>query len=157
MTVRQFNVNSGLFSLIVYIDWSAFWLQTQSAKIQCLVSQGNMAQPNFSSLIMAHVELTVGVFANTLLPIIILDLFKVIFYFVPFPRHPVIFSADDWDVQSHPQQSIWVPLPFSEGDWIPRDCKSQIVHHHSGNTFFFFQPPKKQPMVPDIMTWLSWY
>ena len=38
-----------------------------------------------------------------------------------FPRHPVIFSADDWDVQSHPQQSIWVPLPFSEGDWIPRD------------------------------------
>ena len=37
-----------------------------------------------------------------------------------YPRHPVIFSADDWGVQSPPQHSIWVPLPFSEGDWIPR-------------------------------------
>ena len=43
-------------------------------------------------------------------------------YVVPksYPRHPVIFSADDWGVQSPPQHSIWVPLPFSEGDWIPR-------------------------------------
>ena len=38
----------------------------------------------------------------------------------PDPRHPVIFSADDWGVQSPPQHSIWVPLAFSEGDWIPR-------------------------------------
>ena len=96
MTVRQFNVNSGLFSQVVYIRWhcrssyiefiligAPSELQTQAAKIQCLVSQGNTAQPNLSSLIMAHVKLTVGVFANTLLPIIILDLFKVIFYFVP--------------------------------------------------------------------------
>ena len=43
--------------------------------------------------------------------------------FVTFvPRHPVIFSADDWGVQSPPQHSIWVPLPFSEGDWIPTVC-----------------------------------
>ena len=37
-----------------------------------------------------------------------------------YPRHPVIFSDDDWDVQSPPQHSMQVPLPFSEGDWIPR-------------------------------------
>ena len=38
------------------------------------------------------------------------------------PDHPVIFSADDWGVQSPSQHNIWVPLPvlFSEGDWIPR-------------------------------------
>ena len=34
----------------------------------------------------------------------------------PFiPRHPVIFSDDDWCVQS--------PFPFSEGNWIPRACR----------------------------------
>ena len=38
----------------------------------------------------------------------------------PYPRHPVIFLADDWGVQSPPEHSIYVPLPFSEGDWIPR-------------------------------------
>ena len=37
---------------------------------------------------------------------------------VESPRHPVIFSADDWGVQSLSQNSIEVPLPFSEGDWI---------------------------------------
>ena len=37
------------------------------------------------------------------------------------PRHPVIFSAKDWGVQSPPQHRIEVPLPFSEGDWIPMD------------------------------------
>ena len=26
---------------------------------------------------------------------------------------------DDWGVQSPPQHIIEVPLPFSEGDWIP--------------------------------------
>ena len=36
------------------------------------------------------------------------------------PRNPVIFSADDWGVQSSSQHNISVPLPFSEGDWIPR-------------------------------------
>ena len=38
-----------------------------------------------------------------------------------FSRNPVILSENDWGVQSHPQHSIWVTLPFSEGDWIPRD------------------------------------
>ena len=38
-------------------------MQMQAAKTQCLVSQGNTAQPNLSSLIMAHLE-------NILLPII---------------------------------------------------------------------------------------
>ena len=38
----------------------------------------------------------------------------------PSPRHPVILSANDWDVEST-QQSIEVPLLFSGGDWIPRD------------------------------------
>ena len=42
------------------------------------------------------------------------------------PRNPVIFSADDWAVQSPSQQSIRVPLPFSEGDWIPRE-QQQIL------------------------------
>ena len=36
------------------------------------------------------------------------------------PKHPVIFSADSWCIKSLPQHSILVPLPFSEGDWIPR-------------------------------------
>ena len=36
------------------------------------------------------------------------------------PRHPVIFSDDDWGVQSPPQHSLEVPLPFSGGDWISR-------------------------------------
>ncbi len=36
------------------------------------------------------------------------------------PRHPVIFSADDWGVQSPLQHGILVPLPFEKGDWIPR-------------------------------------
>ena len=40
------------------------------------------------------------------------------------PRHPVIFLADDWGVQSPSQHSILAPLPFSEGDWIPRDVWS---------------------------------
>ena len=35
-------------------------------------------------------------------------------------RHPVIFSDDDWGVKSPPQHNIYVPLPFSEGDWMPR-------------------------------------
>ena len=48
-----------------------------------------------------------------------------------FPRNPVIFSDDDWCVQSPPKRflylgSITVPLPFSEGDLIPRDYKSLI-------------------------------
>ena len=38
-----------------------------------------------------------------------------------FPMDPITLSEDDWGVQSPPQQGIKVPLPFSEGDWIPRD------------------------------------
>ena len=37
------------------------------------------------------------------------------------PRRPVILSENDWCVESPPQHSILVPLPFSECDWIPRD------------------------------------
>ena len=47
-----------------------------------------------------------------------------ILQFLLYPRHPVIFSDDDWGVQSPPQHSIYrfqVPLPFSGGDWIPRE------------------------------------
>jgi len=36
-------------------------------------------------------------------------------------RHPVIFSDNDWGVQSPSQHSIVVPLPFSAGDLIPRN------------------------------------
>ena len=32
-----------------------------------------------------------------------------------YPGHPVIFSADEWGVQSLSQHSIEVPLPFSDG------------------------------------------
>jgi len=38
------------------------------------------------------------------------------------PGHSVIFSDGHWVVQSPPQHIISVPLPFSEGDWIPRVC-----------------------------------
>ena len=38
-----------------------------------------------------------------------------------YPRDPITLSEDDWGVQSPPEPSIWVPLRFSEGDWIPRD------------------------------------
>ena len=34
-----------------------------------------------------------------------------------FPRHPVIFSDDDWDVQSPPKRIVF---RFIEGAWIPR-------------------------------------
>ena len=57
------------------------------------------------------------------------------------PRHPVIFSADDCDVQSPPQHRIWVPLPFSEGDWIPRVCFSFCLEDGTqpcAMCFFFF-------------------
>ncbi len=37
------------------------------------------------------------------------------------PWHPVIFSDHDWDVQTPPPHSIWVPIPFSGRDWIPRE------------------------------------
>ena len=47
----------------------------------------------------------------------ILDVSK---FSLSIPRHPVIFSNDDWGVQSPPQHSIYVPLPFSGGDWIPK-------------------------------------
>ena len=30
-------------------------------------------------------------------------------------------SEDDRGVQSPPQQSLYDPLPFSEGDWISRE------------------------------------
>ena len=40
------------------------------------------------------------------------------------PRGPITLSEDDWGVQSPPQESIWVPLPFLEGDWIPRETNS---------------------------------
>ena len=33
-----------------------------------------------------------------------------------YPRHPVIFSANDWDVQSPPEHSIWASLPCSGGE-----------------------------------------
>jgi len=33
------------------------------------------------------------------------------------------------NVQSLPQHSIWVPLPFSGGDWIPRASISFPAHH----------------------------
>ena len=36
------------------------------------------------------------------------------------PRDPITLSEDDWDVQSPSQHSIWIPLPFSGGYWIPR-------------------------------------
>ena len=39
------------------------------------------------------------------------------------PRDPITLSEDDWGLQSPRQQGIWVPLPFSEGDWIPREGK----------------------------------
>ena len=47
-------------------------------------------------------------------------LHKGLSYRFTIPRHPVILSEIDWGVQSPPQHSILVPLPFSEGDWIPR-------------------------------------
>jgi len=37
------------------------------------------------------------------------------------PMDPITLSDDDWGAKSHPQQGILVPLPFSEGDWIPRE------------------------------------
>ena len=41
------------------------------------------------------------------------------------PRGPITLSEDDWGVQSPPQQSISVPLPFSAGDWIPRAVENE--------------------------------
>ena len=48
---------------------------------------------------------------------------KTICRLIQFLRHPIIFSDNDWDVQSPPKRIIifLVPLPFSRGDWIPRD------------------------------------
>ena len=41
---------------------------------------------------------------------------------IAFPRQPVIFSDDDWDVQSLPHSTYLKSMkPFSEGDWIPRN------------------------------------
>ena len=47
----------------------------------------------------------------------------------PIPRDPITLSEDDWGVQSPPQQSIRVPLPFSEGDWIPWELIVHLFFH----------------------------
>ena len=44
------------------------------------------------------------------------------FFHWPIPRDPITLSEDDWGVQSPPQQSMSVSLPFSEGDWILTVC-----------------------------------
>ena len=46
---------------------------------------------------------------------------------VYYPRDPISLSVDDWGVQSPSQQNIEVPLPFLEGDWIPRVNSWMIV------------------------------
>ena len=50
--------------------------------------------------------------------IVCIYIYKNIYIYIP--RHPVIFSGNDWGVQSHSQHNIQVPLPFSGGYWIPR-------------------------------------
>ena len=70
------------------------------------------------------------------------------------PRDPITLSEDDWDVQSPSQHSIWIPLPFSEGYWIPRDgykwmiwgvLKPLFLVQHPGSSLKplqFFEAPK---------------
>ena len=52
------------------------------------------------------------------------------------PRDPITLSDDDYGVESPPQKGIWISIPFSEGDWIPRDvqfagseCISSMLYH----------------------------
>ena len=52
------------------------------------------------------------------------------------PRHPVIWSEKDWCVESPPQHSILVPLPFSECDWIPRDIHLEF---QTASSLWLFQ------------------
>ena len=37
-------------------------------------------------------------------------------WFLCYPRDAINLSKDDWGVQSPHQESIWVPLPFSEDE-----------------------------------------
>ena len=56
------------------------------------------------------------------------------------PRHPVIFSADEEGLSNHRNEthSIHVPLPFSEGDWIPRESGSQVFAGHLTHLHLYF-------------------
>ena len=61
-----------------------------------------------------------------------------------FPRDPTALSNDDWGVLSPPQQVIYVPLPFSEGDWIPRGFSSFF----QPTGFEIFRPSRGDSRLP---------
>ena len=69
-----------------------------------------------------------GVECNCTILCVVEFMYSIYIYIFKYPRHPVIFSADDWGVQSPPQHNIQFPLPFSEGDWIPRDIYIYIIY-----------------------------
>ena len=64
------------------------------------------------------------------------------------PRHPVIFSADDWGVQSPSQQCLLVPLPFSEGDRIPRETEIEVQNKWRKTAQGNFRKRSNKPSHP---------
>ena len=55
------------------------------------------------------------------------------------PRDPITLSEDDGGVQSPPQQGVYVPWPFSEGDWDFLENRCEWVRLTDETELYIFE------------------